>query len=294
MVSSRARYFLNSPTLDRRQFDGEVVAVNLNGQDIFLDPASKHCPFGLLPWPETGVQGIKLDKEGGVFVTTTQPKSSDAIIERTGTLHLDEDGSLEGTLAVSFRGQEALTRRVEAGNKDGATRNKDLTDALTKWLPPGTKLELTNQPDWDGSETPLRAEFKVRMGPLRWTKDHWLLISESILSNPVAASFAHYPRTDPVYFAYPMEVTDDIDLTLALVPQASKISPPIHNVTKYGEYALSCEQVPGGLHFHRRMTLAGFYYDPSNYADLRAYFEQAISGDGQQIIVETAGPPANK
>ncbi len=294
MVSSRASYFFSSSILDRRQLDGEVVAVNLNGQDIFLDPASKYCPFGLLPWPETGVQGIKLDKDGGAFVTTTQPKSSDALIERTATLHMGDDGWLEGTFAVSFHGQEALSRRQEAGNNDDVTRKKDLTDAVTKWLPAGATLELTNQPDWAGSETPLRAEFKVRTRPVGSTAGHRLLMSESLLDNPVAVRFEHPSRTNPVYFDYPMEFTDDINLSLALVLKASEIPAPIHKVTSYGEYDLSCEQVPGALHFHRRMTLAGFYYDASYYTDLRAYFDQARSNDGQQIILETGGTHASQ
>ena len=290
VVSERSTYFFSYNVLDRRELDEEVVAVNLNGQDIYLDPATKHCPFGLLPWEETGVQGIKLDKDGGSFVTTPPPKSSDALIERTGTLQMSNDGWLEGTLAVVFHGQEALWRRNNAENQDDETRNKNLTDTVKSWLPAGATLDLTNQPDWTGSETPLRAEFKVRSKFVGASTGRRLLMSESLLSNLVAVRFDHPVRTYPIYFDYPMEFTDDINLTLALVLQPESIPPAVHLAAPgYGQYDLTCEQAPGALHFHRHMSLTGFYYDVPYYTDLRAYFDHARSTDGQQIIINARG-----
>jgi len=290
IVSDRSNYFFSYNVLDHRQLDEVIVAVNLNGQDIYLDPATKHCPFGLLPWEETGVQGIKLDKDGGSFMTTPPPKSSDALIARTGTLQLSNDGWLTGTLAVDFNGQEALWRRRNAENQDDETRNKNLTDTVKEWLPAGATLDLTNQPDWAGSETPLRAEFKVRTKFVGASTGRRLLMSESLLSNLVAVRFDHPLRTYPIYFDYPMEFTDDINLTLALVLQPEAIPPAVHMAAPgYGQYDLTCEQAPGGLHFHRRMSLTGFYYDVPYYTDLRAYFDHARSTDGQQVIIDVRG-----
>jgi hypothetical protein len=290
IVSERSTYFFVPSLLDSRELNEAVVAVNLNGQDIYLDPATKHCPFGLLPWDETGVQGIKLDKDGGSFVTTPPPKSSDALIERTGTLQMSNDGWLTGTLAVNFNGQEALWRRNNAENQDDETRTKNLTDTVKSWLPAGATLDLTNQPDWAGSETPLHAEFKVRTKFVGASTGRRLLMSESLLSNLVAVRFDHPVRTYPIYFDYPMEFTDDINLTLAIVLQPESIPPAVHLAAPgYGQYDLTCEQAPGALHFHRQMSLTGFYYDVPYYTDLRAYFDHARSTDGQQVIIDVRG-----
>ena len=271
LVSERSTYFFAYGLLDSREMNEAVVAVNLNGQDIYLDPATKHCPFGILPWAETGVQGIKLDKDGGAFVTTTQPKSSDALIERSGTLQMGSDGWLEGTLAVVFHGQEALWRRNNAENQDDESRNKSLTDTVKGWLPAGATIDLTNQPDWAGSETPLRAEFKVRTKFVGASTGRRLLMSESLLANLIAVHFEHPLRTYPVYFDYPLEFTDDISVALALVLQPESIPPAVHlALPGLGQYDLSCEQVPGALNFHRHMTLAGFYYDTRYYTNLRS------------------------
>ena len=181
---------------------------------------------------------------------------------------------------------EALARRLDAENQDNETRNKNLTDAVKDWLPAGATLELTNQTDWVASETPLRAEFKVHTKFVGASTGRRLLMSESLLSNLVAVNFEHPLRIYPIYFAYPWEFADEINVTVAPELQVESIPPAVHMTTAYGQYDLSCQQSSGALHFHRHMTLAGFYYGVPYYTDLRAYFDQARSTDGQQVILD--------
>jgi len=117
-ISSRSEYFFNPQLMNPNQLNGDVVLVKLNGKEVYCDPATAFAPFGLLPWPETAVKGLRLDKEGGSWVTTTLPPSSDSRIERKADLKLTETGSLEGKLTVTFSGLEALWRRIEERNED--------------------------------------------------------------------------------------------------------------------------------------------------------------------------------
>jgi hypothetical protein len=287
MVSSRADYFFNRKILDRDQLDAEVVAVSLNGQDVFLDPASKHCPYGILPWPKTGVQGIKLDKDGGTFVNTTLPKSSDASIERIATLSLGDDGWLHGKLIVSFSGQGAYGRRDSAENEDDATRNKKLTDEVTSWLPAGATLTLTNSPDWAGSEAPLRFEFDVKTHYVGTSTGRRVIMSETLLTDAWIPNFEHPARTYPVYFANPWELKDEVTLTLPLQMKMEDSAAPVDLTTPFGIYHLSCEKQPAALHFVRQISESGIYYDVQYYTDIRSFFEKVRSDDTQQVVLET-------
>jgi hypothetical protein len=266
--------------------------VKLNGQNLFLDPATPHAGFGQLPWEETDVQGIALDNKGGTFVTTTPPQSSDAVVERTATLKLGDDGWLQGKLAVTFIGQEALLRRLTADSQDDADRKKDLTDKVSAWLPAGATLTLTNEPDWKGSDDPLRAEFDVRMRPMGASSGHMALLSESFFSDADLPQFQHPERTYALYFAYPWEVHDDVTLTLPLTLQAGDLPTPINRPSGFGVYQLSCTKQPGALHFQRSVTLHGFYYDMQYYGQIRNYFDEARNADKQQVILRFSGTPA--
>src|SRR5258708_33756630 len=100
------------------QLNGDVVLVKLNGKDVYCDPATAFAPLGLLSWPETGVKGLRLDKDGGSWVVTTLPAGSDSRILRKADLKLADTGSLEGKLTVTYSGLEALWRRIEERNED--------------------------------------------------------------------------------------------------------------------------------------------------------------------------------
>ena len=65
MVSDRAHYFFNQKSQDSSRLNANLVLIKLNGKDIYCDPGALFAPFGLLPWAETGVLGLRLDKDGG-------------------------------------------------------------------------------------------------------------------------------------------------------------------------------------------------------------------------------------
>ncbi|MGB6200210.1 MAG: DUF3857 domain-containing protein [Candidatus Acidiferrales bacterium] len=288
-VSERADFFFNQRILDARQLEyADVVLVTLNGQNIFLDPAAAHCAFGELTWEETGVVGLKLDGSGGTFITTTPSKSSDAIIERTATLQMSGDAMLQGTLVVTFSGQYAMDRRQAADLQDDVDRAKTLTDEVTSWLAVGATAKLTNQPDWAGSDTPLRAEFDVRMRAVGANAGHLVLISENFFSEALP-QFDHPLRTYPIYFDHPWEYHDDVTLTLPLLLQAGDLPAPVDKSSPFGVYKLSCVNQSGALHFQRVTTLNGIYYDVQYYESLRAFFDEARHADQQQVMLHVAG-----
>jgi hypothetical protein len=145
------------------EVDAPVVLVKLNGKYLFFDPGTPFTPMGLLPWQRTGVQCLKLDKEGGEWMDTAMPDSGAARVERTADLKLRGDGSLEGKLKVAYRGQEALSLRLEERNKDDVARRKFLEDQVKEAVPAGIEVQLTNQPNWSSSEFSLVAEFSLKV-----------------------------------------------------------------------------------------------------------------------------------
>lgn len=136
-VGQRDAVFFRKNLQDEDQLDGEVAVVNVNGTDVYLDPATPFCPYGLLSWENTGVTGIRLAKDGGTFVTTPQPDHTQAITARTARLKF-EDGGLNGKVYVQFRGQRALRWRLAGIKEDEVEFKKDLEDEVKGWFPDGS------------------------------------------------------------------------------------------------------------------------------------------------------------
>jgi hypothetical protein len=289
-IANRDLFFFDARILEKDQLEyGSVVLVKLNGQDVYLDPASPHAGFGQLPWEATGVTGLALDGKGGTFVTTTAPKSSDAVVERTATFKLGDDGWLQGKLIVTFSGQEAIDLRQAADNQDPADREKSLTDRVISYLPAGAAVKLTNQPDWAGSDDGLRGEFDVRVRPAGGSTGHLVLLSENFFANSYPL-FSHPLRSYPIYFDHPWEFHDDVTLTLPLNLDADDIPAPVDRSSpSYGVYQLSCTKQPGALHFQRVVALSGIYYPVQFYGPLRTFFDEARNADQQQIMLHVSG-----
>ena len=58
------------------------MLVKVNGQEEYFDPGAAFTPFGMLPWMETAVAGLKLDRDGGSWIQTDMPTSAEARLER--------------------------------------------------------------------------------------------------------------------------------------------------------------------------------------------------------------------
>ncbi|MGA2299531.1 MAG: DUF3857 domain-containing protein [Candidatus Acidiferrum sp.] len=163
LVSGRSEYFFHKERLNSAELNANVVLVKLDGKDLYFDPGGAFTPFGLLSWVETGVAGLKLDKEGGKWITTSLPESDASRTERKGDLKLLDDGSLEGKLIVTWTGLEGMWRRIEQRNQDDANRKKFLEDDVKNSMALGSEVELTKQPDWKSSDTALTAEFTLKV-----------------------------------------------------------------------------------------------------------------------------------
>src|SRR4029077_8995878 len=116
---------------------------------------------GMLTWYETGAKGLCLTRDGGAWITTTLPQSSESRPINTAALKVSDNGDLEGKLPVTYTGLEAMYHRLNVRNADDVARKKFLEEGTKHQIPVAAELELTNKPDWTSSEEPLVAEFKV-------------------------------------------------------------------------------------------------------------------------------------
>ena len=160
---NRGEYFFNSRVLDRDRLDDDIVLVKLDGKNIYCDPGTIYTPFGLLPWQETGVQGLQLDKKDPAWVDSLNPTAAQARTERHAILTLTETGDLEGKLTIIYTGLEGAMIRRDERNSDDADRKKYLEDAVKSYVPAASEVTLSNQPDWKSTETPLIAEFNFKV-----------------------------------------------------------------------------------------------------------------------------------
>ncbi|HVI77965.1 MAG TPA: DUF3857 domain-containing protein [Candidatus Acidoferrum sp.] len=291
-VSERRNYFFTPQTMDGRRLDENIVVVKLNGNDVFFDPGAAFVPFGMLPWSETGVAGLKLDKDGGTWIQTPVPSAADSAIQRKAQLKLTDTGDLEGKLTLTYTGLEASQRRVLERLADDTERKKYLEEEVKETVPVACEVELTNQPDWKSSSPSFVAEFSLKVPGWVSGAGRRALMPVGVFSAPEKRLFDHADRVHPVYFEFPFQRLDDVSIDLPLGWQISTV-PEVHTVdAKVITYKMEAANEKGTLHLNRNLNVDILLLAQEHYATLRKVFQIVRTGDEQQVILQPGAASA--
>ena len=296
-VSDRRNYFFN-PTnpsqMDAHRLDANAVLIKLNGKDIYCDPGTKFAPFGLLPWPETGVQGLRLDKDGGSWIKTPLPESSVSRIEHKADLKLSDTGDLEGKLTTTFTGLEAMLRRVDERNVDDTERKKFLEDHVKRFVPVPIEVELTNNPNWSDPAVPLVAEFHLKISGWASPAGHRVLVPVGLFSETEKHLFDHAERVHPIYMEFPFQKIDDITMRIPSGWQVSSLPPLLKQDGRIITYSMKVDNDKGKISLTRTLDVNFLIMQTQYYSALRNFFQQVRTGDEQQIVLQSGAATASK
>ncbi len=284
-VSDRRYGNFEANVFDSSQLDAMVVAVRVDGAELFFDPASRFCPYGLVPWYEADTRGVRWDTLGGA-VTSVPPQSSEmAVTQRTADLKLHPDGTLEGTLAVDFRGQEALERRLDALDTDEAERRNLVKDEIKGWLPPGATVDLDAVTGWEGSDEPLRVTCRLHI-PLFAT-----LTSQRMVF-PIAAFHGnsrqllhHQRRSQPVYFRFAYRHLDTLTVALPAGYRMEALPGELSTKTPFAAFESKVTSQNGAIRLDRTMEMSGYYFRTDSYPPLRQYLQEVVQHDAQNVVL---------
>jgi hypothetical protein len=279
--------------MDAHRLDADVVLIKINGKDTFFDPGAPFTPFGLLEWPETGVQGLRLDKDGGGWVRTTLLPSSASRIIRNADLTLSETGDLEGKLTITFTGLEGMQRRWEEMHSDDTDRKKMLEDQAKEYIPAASEVDLTNRPDWTSSSTPLVAEFHLKIPGWISGAGKRALFPVGLFTASEKRVFEHEGRVHPIYFDYPFQQEDDVNISLPDGWRVSSLPPAQNQDAKAALYALKVESDKGTVRLTRNLNIDLLLLEQKYYPVLRNFFQVVRTGDEEQIVLQPAGATAS-
>jgi hypothetical protein len=294
LVASRAEYFFSPKRMNSKELDANIVGVKLNGKDVFFDPGAAFAPYGILPWFEAGVQGRRIDKEGGSWIETPLPESSVSRVERKAEMKLTDDGSLEGKVTVTYTGLEAYALRTEERNEDDTARKKLLEDRMKEAVPAAIDLELKKQPDWKNANEPFLVEYEMKVPGWASGAGKRALLPVGLFSAPEKHMFEHASRVFPIYFAFPFQKIDDVSIELPLGWQVGSVPKPVDQDAKAAQYTLKAEGTNGSLHLKRTIRCDLFILPAEKYPVLRTFYQLVRSGDEQQIVLQPGAASANK
>ncbi len=287
VAPANVTYFLPEAQ-DSSQLSDDLTWVRAGNQEYFVDPGARYFPFGLLPWTEAGVLGIRLRKDGPEFVSTPDKKSTDAMLLRNCDLELDQNGDAAGKLQVDFIGQQGALRRQQNRDEDEAGRKKELAEEIRAWLPGGSSFEVTAISNWDDTSQPLHVEGAVKIPGIGTAAGHRMLVPMTIFHSNQADAFKSSKRVNDVNFSFPFEETDDVkyhapsECKIESVPTIPKID------LKAVTYEVSATQQNNLVETKRHLTEQGVIYPVKYYDLLRSFFNKVKADDETQFVLQSS------
>jgi hypothetical protein len=292
LVAKRSDHFFKPQVMNPRQLNDNVVLVKLDGKDWYFDPGTAFTPYGMLPWWETTVAGLRLSKDGGGWVETPLNDNTPTKIERKADLKLDSEGTLSGKLTVTYFGSEAQTLRIAERNEDETSRKKLLEDMVRETVPVTVDLDLVNKPDWSSSSPSFETQFTFKVPGWVAGAGKRALLPVGLFSAPEKNVFDHPTRVYPVCFQYAYRKVDDVTIELPLGWKVSSVAKPVDRDAKAAAYTMTAEDKSGSLHLTRILRSDLWMVPTENYPALRNFFQSVRTGDEEQVVLQPGSSTA--
>jgi hypothetical protein len=285
-VADRDQSFFQPTIPNPNQLTSEIAIVTIDGKDVFLDPGTPECPYGLLSWPHTGTQGLRQVAGGGAGLGQTEPPSyKDAISKRVGRMTLSQDGSLSGQVIVVWAKQEALVQRLSALRTDEAGRKKELEADVEDMLPSGSRVLYVSSAGWDDPDAQLNATFKVEIPSFASTTGKRMLVPTGLFESNERQPFAHGERKNPVYFNYPYYAIDDVQITFPAGLHVENLPQNQPVKTDFSFYQSKRAVTGNVLGFSRDFAMGGIAFVQAEYPTLKTFYAGVVAGDSEQVVL---------
>lgn len=266
-------------------FDTVLVAVDLDGQRVFLDSTDRALAFGRLQYGYEGTPALIHDAKKPEGIVLPEPPHDQNARRAVLDLDLDAEGRLSGKGEVTFTGQHAW-QKIDWKEDEAAT-----LEAWKKWLGeeyPGFQIDgvrFEEKPD----EQTARVFWNMKQREEDVLGDETTLVPSRPLG-PTRQPFVQdaSKRRSPVLFLFPER--EEVELRLRWPEGWTLESQPKLASTKNRVGALTVgldlNEAERSLVYHRRLDVTQRQLPSMQmYEEARALFGAAEKSDAQALVL---------
>jgi hypothetical protein len=288
LVPDRSERQFNAGWASFEQFDDLLAIVNVDGQEVYLDPGSRYCSYGHLDWRNSSVEGLRATDKDPAIAPTPIDGYGDNTTVRVANLTMDEQGIVQGTVNLRYSGAQATHYRQEALRGDEESLRHALRTSLETMLPRTLEVTVKELKGLDAYEEPLVVDFDVK-GQLAVSAGKRFVAPVDLFSARDKAMFPGVKRETPVYFNYPRMVRDAVrinlpkDLAIEAAPASSTVE-----LKGAGAYTMSITSAADNITVRRDYVFGAVIVPNSNYEALRTFFSNLEAKDQETVVLKDA------
>ena len=284
-VADRERGLFDRDLLATSQLTATLLWVERDGKFQILDPACEQCPFGLVSWGQSGASGIRTNYPGSVFVNVPANQPEDDVVERSGNLTLNPDGTLSGEIKVSFGGLDALELRNKHQKSDDTARKKAIIDRVKSWFPVSAEVNLKLLSNWNDIDKPIVADVAVSCPAFASVTRKRMLVPSWPLGLNEKDPFPHDRRKYAVVFDNPYQIKDTFTIAIPAGYQVESVPTGTHAGDAIVDFTFQVENKGSSIQISRQLVNRAIYVDTKLYNQLRFDYHTVKTTDEQQAIL---------
>jgi hypothetical protein len=289
IVTNRNRGILIPSYMEWDQLDDEIAIVPVNGQDMYFDPGQRYCEYGKLHWKHTSTMGVRQVEGGGTMTAgSIDTNYKDTQIIRIAQLTLDNSGKLQGTIRITYSGNEALRWRQSALRTDDEEIKRNFENELQRGMPAGVVVKTNHFIGLSDPDHVLMAIVDVS-GSIGTATGKRVFLPGTFFEAGSKPLFVHASRENPVDLRFPYTAQDSFTLTLPQgfavesVPKDAEFPLP-----QFADYVAKYKSSATTYSYGRLMIMANVLYRKDEYSQLKDFYAKTNAQDQQQAILHVA------
>lgn len=286
-VVDRERATFEPGYLNFDQLDDDIVILETGGKEIMLDPGEKMCPFQTVSWRHSGAEGVRESAMGAAVARSPFQVYTSNEVKRTGTVFLDEGGSMTGSFRFVMSGQPALNWRQKAIRNDESELKKSFDESLLTIMPEGVEAHVDHFINLDNPDLNLIAVINAK-GTLGAKTSKRVMLPGFFFEVRGHKPFLDQPqRQTPVDMHYPEQIIDQViyqlpaGLTVEGAPTEANIG--------WGDQGIlrtKLIQDASAVTIARSLVRGFTTLKPEQYQELRAFYQKIDVNDQQQLVLK--------
>lgn len=272
------------------------IAVKVNNEWKFFNPGSPFLPYGKLVWYEENLSSMLVGEGGFIWKPTPLSDISATVARRTAKFKLSEDGTLEGTVKLTYEGHSAINRRREGYMSSQTKREDDIKEEIKRNIGTAEISEIAIENFTDNTK-PLTYSFKVKVPNYSQKTGKRIFVQPGFFEYGTSPVFSSSTRTNDIYFPYPWSEKDYVEIELPAGFSLDNADSPgdVADPGKIGSLtiAMSIDKTKNILKYQRNFHFGNggnILFPATSYQPVKGLFDAFHKADTHTITLKQNTP----
>lgn len=287
----RSKKFFNANQAHESFIHFSSIAVRVNGRWKYYSPGDMFVPYGMLAWNEEETAVLLLNNKDFITTRTAQSEPELTRAKRTGRFALNDEGTLEGTVAIEYTGHLS-TRFKEENYKESQNRREEiLKESIKAQMSTAEVSEISIENVMD-PEAPFVYKYRVKVPNYAQKTGKRLFLQPGFFEYGKQPMFSSATRKYSIFFHYPWSEVDDIEIQLpkGFTLDNADSPQPINEASGVTALKIGMSISPTGVLKYKREFFFGqggaTLFPPSVYAQIKNLFDAFNKVDSHTITLK--------